>query len=148
MKRVFLAMVMCVLVLGSCTTSEKQGLKEVNPEDINAENPAVITFDEEIFEFGKLVEGDRVEHYFTFTNTGGSRLIIVDANADCGCTVPEWPKEPIEPGETGKIKVTFNSAMKQPGPMEREIRVRANTYPETVTKLKLRGEIVGPGQGV
>jgi hypothetical protein len=144
MKYAFLLLIGLV-TLGGCTTEEDKGLKEVDPSDINTDDPAILSFEEKEYEFGKIVAGEKVEYDFKFTNTGGSRLIIVDAKGDCGCTVPEWPKEPIEPGESGVIHVSFNSAHKPNGPIKREIRVRANTHPETITKVYMVGEIVGPG---
>ncbi len=145
MKKILFAVMVVALGVTGCTTKEDPGLEDVNPQDINQDNPAVLTFEETVYDFGKLVQGDKVTYEFKFTNTGKSRLIIVDAKADCGCTVPEWPKEPIEPGASGVIKVVFNSYMKPIGPITREVRVRANTYPETITKISMTGEIVGPG---
>jgi hypothetical protein len=75
-------------------------------------NGAVMTFDEMEFNFGTIKQGDIVTHEFKFKNTGKEPLIISEAHGSCGCTVPEYPKEPIKPNGTGVIKVTFNSAGK------------------------------------
>ncbi|WP_449533023.1 DUF1573 domain-containing protein [Flavobacterium sp.] len=73
----------------------------------------VMTLAEKEFDFGTITQGDKVDHTFTFKNTGEADLIITNAQASCGCTVPDYPKDtPIKPGESGKIKVTFNSAGK------------------------------------
>lgn len=69
----------------------------------------VISFDKEEFDFGTVNEGEVVKTTFLVTNTGKSDLIITNAQASCGCTVPEWPKEAIAPGKTGDIKVSFNT---------------------------------------
>src|SRR5437868_1990585 len=61
---------------------------------IDADLPE-ITFDEPVFDFGKITQGERVSHSFSFTNTGKKSLVVSGANASCGCTVPGWPKEPI-----------------------------------------------------
>ena len=66
-----------------------------------------ITFDKEQHDFGKVNEGDGAVSYdFTFKNTGTAPLIIQDVKTTCGCTTPEWTKQPIRPGATGFIKVT------------------------------------------
>ena len=69
-------------------------------------------FDESKYDFGEIVQGDVVEHYYEFTNVGGSPLIISKIITTCGCTAPTWPKEPIQQGEKGKIKIVFNSTGK------------------------------------
>ena len=71
-------------------------------------------------------EGDVVETVFSFTNSGKSELIITSAKGSCGCTVPEWPKEPIMPGEKGSIKVKFNSDRK-PNLQQKNITLVTNT---------------------
>ena len=72
----------------------------------------IIAFEEKLHDFGTIKDGDVVEHIFTFVNDGEAPLIISDAKATCGCTVPEWPRQPIAVGETGEIKVRFNSKNK------------------------------------
>jgi len=89
----------------------------------------VITFKETEFDFGDIKQGDKVEHTFEFTNTGEADLMISTARASCGCTVPEFTEEPIKPGKSGKIKVTFNSAGKK-GPTTKTITVVCNTANE------------------
>ena len=76
----------------------------------------------------KAQAGEKITYEFKFNNTGKSPLIISDAKASCGCTVPEWPKEPVMPGQGGKIKVTFDSAGKS-GLQDKQITVTANTNP-------------------
>jgi hypothetical protein len=87
----------------------------------------VISFNETEFDFGKIKQGDVVEHIFTFTNTGKADLIIAEAKASCGCTVPDYPKDtPIIPGGSGKIKVTFDSNRKR-GDITKTVTVICNT---------------------
>lgn len=69
----------------------------------------VITLEETTYDFGTITQGDVVEHIFKFTNTGNQPLIITNIQISCGCTTPEWPRNPIMPGEKGEIKVGFNS---------------------------------------
>ena len=85
-------------------------------------------FDKETHDFGKIKTGDKVTYDFKFTNNGKSPLIIKDAIASCGCTKPEWPTTPIKPGESGAIKVTFNSVGKM-GLQDKQITITANTNP-------------------
>lgn len=86
----------------------------------------VMTFEEKEFDFGAIKEGDKVEHVFTFKNTGESDLVITDAKGSCGCTVPDYKKEPIKPGETSTMKVTFDSTGK-PGPQQKTVTIATNT---------------------
>ena len=97
-------------------------------------------FGEELHDFGTIKDGDVVEHVFEFTNTGAAPLIISDAKATCGCTVPEWPKEPIPVGETGEIKVRFNSKNK-PGIQNKTVTLTANTWPAT-TRVRIKANVV------
>jgi hypothetical protein len=72
----------------------------------------VVVLDSAAFNFGELVEGDKAEHTFRLVNTGSKNFVISRAEGSCGCTVPEYPKDPVAPGDTASIKVTFNSAGK------------------------------------
>jgi len=97
---------------------------------------ARITFEEAEFDFGQVNEGDIVEHQFKFTNTGKVPLTILKARSSCGCTVPEYPDEPIPPGSTGVITAKFNTTNKI-DLQKKLIYVTANTYPnETSVMLK------------
>ena len=69
-------------------------------------------FNESKIDFGEIYQGDVVEHSFEFTNIGDTPLVISKIITTCGCTAPTWPKEPIHPGEKGKIKIVFNSTGK------------------------------------
>lgn len=77
-----------------------------------AENGPDFKFVETKHDFGDITQGDDVEHYFKFTNVGKEPLVISRIVTTCGCTAPTWPKEPIKPGESGKIKIVFNSTGK------------------------------------
>jgi hypothetical protein len=100
---------------------------------------ARITFAEKEFDFGEVKEGAIVEHSFRFTNTGGVPLTIYSARSSCGCTVPAWPEEPLAPGESGEIKVTFNTDDRTEL-QKKLIVVLANTYPNE-TKVLLKGYV-------
>lgn len=83
-------------------------------------------------DFGKMKEGENLDVSFRFKNTGKKPLIISNVSASCGCTVPETPKKPYAPGETGVIKASFNSTGK-PGTQSKQVSVIANTNPQMST---------------
>ena len=97
-------------------------------------------FEETVFDWGTIDEGDKISHIFTFTNTGDLPLIIKDAKGSCGCTVPVWPKDPILPGEKAVLEVQFNSKGK-PGMQNKRITITANTDPAQ-TYLNIKGEVL------
>lgn len=100
---------------------------------------AVLALENDAFDFGEIKEGEKIEHEFKFTNTGSSPLIISNVQASCGCTTPDYSKNPIPPGETGMVKVVFNSAG-QLGKQHKVITVTSNaSSPNTL--LHLRGEV-------
>ena len=106
-----------------------------------AQKPAEIKFDKLTHDFGTFSEKNPVVTYtFTYTNVGEQALIINQAIASCGCTVPEYTKEPIKPGEKGEIKVTYNGTGKFPGHFKKSITVRTNGAVE-MTRLYIEGEM-------
>lgn len=106
-----------------------------------AQKPAEIKFDKLTHDFGTFSEKEPVVSCtFSFTNVGESPLIINQAVASCGCTVPEYTKTPIQPGEKGEIKVTYNGTGKFPGHFKKSITVRTNGAVE-MTRLYIEGEM-------
>ena len=112
-----------------------------------APNPdaPVMTFAETEYDFGSVATGAVVKHTFEFTNTGKTPLLIDNAQASCGCTVPQWPKEPVAPGAKGKIDVEFNSAGKM-GVQNKTVTITANTQPNT-TVVTIKGTVLDGSQG-
>ena len=105
---------------------------------------ASIKFDKTIHNFGSFAETDAIQKcLFTFTNTGNAPLVINQAVASCGCTVPAYTKTPILPGESGEIKVTYNGTGKFPGHFKKTITVRTNGDPEMV-RLYIEGDMYDP----
>ncbi|SDJ91668.1 Protein of unknown function [Pedobacter sp. ok626] len=100
---------------------------------------AVMDFEKGNYDFGKITQGEKVSYSYKFKNSGKSPLIILNATATCGCTVPEVPKEPIKPGEEGEIKVVFNSTGKS-GMQDKVITVTSNAQPH-IASLHLTGEV-------
>ncbi|WP_299706021.1 DUF1573 domain-containing protein [uncultured Pontibacter sp.] len=105
----------------------------------NAENAAVMSFQETEYDFGTIKEGEVVEHTFKFTNTGKAPLIIESASASCGCTAPDWTKTPVAPGEEGQVKVRFDSRNK-PGQQSPTVTIRANTEPN-IMRVSMKGNV-------
>lgn len=89
-------------------------------------NVGHMKFDHSYFSFGDIVQGTRVNHVYEFENTGKTPLVIENVLVTCGCTVPEWPKTPVLPGKSSKIRVFFNSAGKN-GIQNKTITILANT---------------------
>ncbi len=114
-------------------------------QPIDTINIAKMEFESISYHYGEVEEGDVIEHTFSFTNTGNAPLIISNAKSTCGCTVPEWPKAPISVGESGAIKVKFNTANK----FDRQVKpifITANTHPAE-TKLLLAGTVLKRMEG-
>lgn len=101
---------------------------------------AIITFKEKSVDFGDIVQGAKVEHVFTLTNTGTVPLVISNVAATCGCTVPSWPKEPVAPGKSAEIKVSFNSAGKM-GKQNSIVRIYSNAS-EPIEKVSLISNVL------
>jgi|TARA_B100000925_G_scaffold232023_1_gene180546 hypothetical protein len=97
------------------------------------------SFDQEEHNFGQIRDGDIVSHTFRFTNSGEAPLIISKATAACGCTVPQWPKQPIPVGGSGEIQVQFDSSNK-PGMQNKVVTITANTESK-VKKLLIRAQV-------
>lgn len=134
-----------IFLLFSCNEPENKGefdsnLVNNNVSDKDFKNKAEIKFEEEEFDFGKITQGEQVSHSFKFKNIGGKSLVISGASGSCGCTVPEWPKEPILPGAEGKINVVFNSEGKRDY-QEKTISVITNCEPATRI-LRIKTEII------
>lgn len=110
-----------------------------NDAAVPAGDAAVMDFEKGNYDFGKITQGEKVSYSYKFKNSGKSPLIILNATATCGCTVPEVPKEPIKPGEEGEIKVVFNSTGKS-GMQDKVITVTSNAQPH-IASLHLTGEV-------
>jgi Protein of unknown function (DUF1573). len=104
-----------------------------------AQKQAEIKFDKTTQDLGTFSESNAVQQaVFTFTNVGDAPLVINQAIASCGCTVPSYTKAPIQPGQKGQIKVTYNGEGKFPGHFKKSITVRTNAKTE-ITRLYIEG---------
>lgn len=105
----------------------------------SAQSGADIKFEKTSYDFGTFSEDQPVvTGTFTFTNIGNAPLVIHQAAASCGCTVPEYTKEPIMPGKSGVIKVTYDGTGKLPGAFKKSITLRTNAETEMI-RLYVQG---------
>ena len=106
---------------------KKENLVNAMSRDLEIKKGAAsISFDKKEYDFGTVNEGDIVETSYLVTNSGKTDLVITNAQASCGCTVPVWPKNPIKPGATGEVKVKFNTSGK-PNRQQKTITLTTNT---------------------
>ena len=143
MNRIFLSLLALSVALGSCN-SNPTAIGSNDSAKVEASNPEApsISFEKQDYDFGKIEQGEKVTHEYKFTNTGKTPLIITDASATCGCTIPEYPKEPVAPGQGGIIKVVFDSANKV-GSQHKVVTITSNASPAT-TEVFLTGEVNPP----
>ena len=145
MKKIFLLMLLApcsLLPVQAQTLKQKVNVSEVKAvATTKAENYAEITFDTLRYDFGKFSKNEPVVRcQFPFKNTGTAPLIIHQAFASCGCTVPTYTKEPIKPGEKGVIDVTYDGTDKFPGHFQKTITIRSNAVNEVV-RLTIEGNM-------
>ena len=131
-KLLIICIVISFITFNGCQDSSAKKINNsstsaASPEKSPAATGPIMTFDKISHDFGTINEGDKVTTKFSFTNTGNSDLIIVDARGSCGCTVPEYPKNtPIAPGQSQTISVNFDSSNK-PGIQQKSVTLSANT---------------------
>lgn len=112
----------------------------IDAAEVKPEGPLpAFQFEEEEHDFGTITEGEVVSHTFKFKNVGDAPLVIQNVSASCGCTQPEWTKDPIAAGSTGEIKVGFNSAGRT-GMQPKTITITANTYP-SIKKINIKSMV-------
>ena len=123
----------------SLVREEKQKKELKESIEIALKDFTTVQLIDSVYDFGTVEEGKLVEYSFKFKNTGSKPLVVQDAHASCGCTVPEKPEQPIKPGETGVIKVVFNTKGKSDH-QEKVITVNSNARPE-FGNLKIVGTV-------
>lgn len=133
MKKLFLT---AIIALGGLVSVNAQTPDvQAAPSDNKA---AEIKFEKETHDFGAIPQGTPATYEFSFKNTGKTPLIITNASASCGCTTPDWTREPIKPGKTGTVKATYNAA--SPGSFTKSVTVVSNAKNSTVI-LYLKGDV-------
>ncbi len=141
MKNNSISLFLCSLAMVAllCACGAKSSETEKDENELKSKIPVMALLSDSTYQFGNINEGDIVEHDFKFKNAGQFPLIINNVTASCGCTIPEWPREPISPGSESSIKVRFNTKGK-PGPQVKTITVFANTEP-AYSELRLQGMV-------
>jgi len=138
MKNLLFVMLLSAGFLISCNNSGSKVSTDVvnNPAsavvNANAGDLPVIQFEETTHDFGKIIQGEKVSYTFKFKNVGKTDLLISKVSTSCGCTATDYPKDPVAPGESGKIVVTFDSHNKK-GFQNKTATVMANTEPNYTT---------------
>ena len=100
---------------------------------------AEISFEKEVHDYGVMEQNGNGQCEFVFTNTGTEPLLITNARGSCGCTVPEWPREPIAPGASSAIKVKYDT--KRPGPINKSVTITSNAINTPTKVLRIKGEV-------
>ncbi len=142
-------------VLASCNSSsstseaeetEKDAIQILNPYTEDGVDSSIVAqmghlnFVDTVHDFGNMREGETVEWDAEYTNTGNGNLVIHYAKSSCGCTVPKYKKDPIKPGESGTLKVTFDATAKS-GQVDKEVTVETNGFPNTY-KLRIKANVM------
>ncbi len=104
-----------------------------------------IDFTKETHDYGTIKYGADGTCTFEFKNTGNAPLIISNAKGSCGCTVPEWPKEPIAPGAKGSIKVKYDT--KRPGAINKSVTITSNAVNEPTKVIRIKGNVLPAPEG-
>lgn len=135
MKQIFL--ILCVLYFSGAAYSQNAVVAPIAVKELNSNAPEVIALQETEYNFGKIPQGKPVTHIFLIKNNGNTPLALDNVQASCGCTTPEWSKDPIAPGATAKINVGFNAM--SDGPFTKFITI---TYNGTQNKqVTIKGEV-------
>ena len=144
-KKSFLITLSCLLLASCGQRSETDADVDLirNPQSAQGYDNTVkmpeLTFDQDMHDFGRLSAGENISYSFHFRNTGTADLVISSCNATCGCTVADYPRHRIAPGEEGYVTVTFKSAGKA-GQQYQEVTVVSNTQPSH-TRLKILAQV-------
>jgi len=120
-------------------------VKKVSPQtpSVAKKRTAEIEFEDQFYDFGEIMQGDKIDHKFSFTNTGKAPLSITEADATCGCATPSIPFMDIMPGEVGYIGVRYNSVGKE-GEETPEVTIYSNAGKHPIMVLKLKGYVKTP----
>ena len=139
MKKHLMTLAIAVFTLTSVSAQTPAAAPAVEEEKKADPNAAVIKFEKDIVDYGTINKGDEPLRIIAFTNTGKSPLVITNCQGSCGCTVPECPKEPVMPGESGELKVRYDT--KRVGNFNKTVTVKSNASNDVVY-LKIKGNVL------
>ncbi len=128
-----------IVACNNAQEKSKDSTEAVTEETAKAVGNGQISFDEEVFDFGQVKDGESVEHVFTFKNTGSEPVIVSRVSTSCGCTTPEYTATPVAPDKEGQIKVVFDSHG-QSGKQQKIITVVSNAK-NNIQTIQLKGEV-------
>lgn len=137
MKKILFTLSLAFLALVTANTATAQ--------EVQIQSGAKIEFVKETHDYGNVKYGGNGTCTFNFTNTGNAPLIISNAKGSCGCTVPEWPKEPIAPGAKGTITVKYDT--KRSGLINKSITITSNAVNEPTKILRIKGNVAPQPEG-
>ncbi len=140
MKKYFLFLFILIILI-SCNVRRKDKIADdLETQKVLAlKDTTTVQIIDSAYNFGKVTDGEKVEYSYRFKNTGTKPLVIIDASASCGCTVPQKPEKPILSGEIGFIKIVFDSKGRV-GEAHKTITIMSNANPE-FPQLALTGEV-------
>ncbi len=138
-KDILLYLIILILALTGCAGKTQKGSGNTASRSSDT-GRAIIEFREYEHIFGKVNEGEKIGCIFTFENTGTSDLVILTATTTCGCTVPEYDRNPVSPGKTGKLEVIFDTSGRS-GIQSKIVTVRSNAT-NPVVMLKITAEVI------
>ena len=132
MKKIILFLFITATIL-SCDVRRKDKIADdaSTQKALALKDSTTVQIIDSAYNFGKVTDGEKVEYSYRFKNTGSKPLVIVNASASCGCTVPQKPEKPIMPGEIGFIKIVFDSKGRV-GSAHKTITVISNANPEFI----------------
>jgi hypothetical protein len=140
MKKLFVTTMICLSV--GVISAQAQNQQKA----VDANSPKMTFKGGDTYDFGTIKEGPLAEHIFEFKNTGKEPLIVQNASASCGCTTPEWPKEPVLPGKTSKITVRYNTQGRV-GPFSKDVYIQSNASTEgDRIQLHIKGTVVSAAE--
>ncbi|MEO5782288.1 MAG: DUF1573 domain-containing protein [Ginsengibacter sp.] len=138
----FLMVIVLSCMLFSCDIRKngtKADSKLPDPSATVFKDSTTVQIIDSVYDFAKVTDGEKVVYSYRFKNTGKNPLIITSAAPSCGCTVADKPEQPVKPGETGVIKVVFNSQGRV-GAADKEVRIVSNAFP-AFPVLQLKGKV-------
>ena len=111
----------------------------INAQEVTVETGPKIEFEKEVHDYGTIQQYGNGTYEFKFTNTGNEPLMISNAKGSCGCTVPEWPRQPIAPGESAVIKVKYDT--KRVGPFGKSVTIQSNAVNSPSKVIRIKGKV-------
>ena len=115
-------------------------IANVNAQEVQLQDGPIITLDKDVHVYGEIEKGGDPYCEFVITNTGNEPLIISNAKGSCGCTVPEWSKEPVLPGESSVMKVKYDT--KRVGPINKAVTITSNAVNEPTKVIRIKGKVL------